>query len=177
MKTGLASTPTDLRIGGFPGADELAMLRAWYVGMPFRKAVERYLPQRFRAGQSARGVLGGIRRRLAKVAQQVGRPDLAAAFEHPDGERLREVKTVAAAIGILWHARLPVPQIAEFCHYQRGMCYCRYRGGGIGLRRANHQGWEYLYVIPHELRLDIRPCETCIHPRQLRNRSIRTPYE
>lgn len=66
------------------------MLRAWYAGTPVRKAVERYLPQRVGAGRSARGVFGGIRRRLAKVARQVGRPDLAAVFEHPDGERLRE---------------------------------------------------------------------------------------
>jgi site-specific recombinase XerD len=64
-------------------------------------------------GRSARGVLRGIRRRLAKVARQVGRPDLAAVFEHPDGERLREAKTVADAIEILRHARLPVPQISD----------------------------------------------------------------
>jgi len=74
--------------------------------------VERYLPQRVGAGQSARGVLGGVRRRLAKVARRVGRPDLAAVFAHLDGERLREAKTVADAIRVLRHARVPVPQIS-----------------------------------------------------------------
>jgi len=74
--------------------------------------VERYLPQRVGAGQSARGVLGGVRRRLAKVARRVGRPDLAAVFAHLDGERLREAKTVADAIRVLRPARVPVPQIS-----------------------------------------------------------------
>jgi hypothetical protein len=41
MKTRLTSTPSELRTGDFPDADELAMLRAWYAGMPVRKAVER----------------------------------------------------------------------------------------------------------------------------------------
>jgi len=68
-----ASGSVDAASAGFPDADELAMLRAWYAGMPVRKAVERYLPQRLRAGQSARGVLGGIRRRLATVARQANR--------------------------------------------------------------------------------------------------------
>jgi len=114
MKTRLTSTPSsEPHRVDFPDADELAMLRAWYAGTPVRKAVERYLPQRVGAGRSARGVLGGVRRRLAKVARQVGRPDLAGVFEHPDGERLREVKAVAEAIEILRHARLPVPQISD----------------------------------------------------------------
>lgn len=62
------SSPID-----FPDADELAMLRAWYAGMPVRKAVGRYLLERIGAGQSARGVLGAARRRLAKIARQAGR--------------------------------------------------------------------------------------------------------
>jgi hypothetical protein len=114
MKTRLTSIPSTGSISaGFPDTDELAALCAWYAGMPVRKAVERYLPERVGAGQSARGVPGGIRRRLAKVARQVGRPDLATVFAHPDGERLREAKAVADAIGILRHARLPVPQISD----------------------------------------------------------------
>lgn len=31
---------------GFPDADELAILRAWYSGLPVRQAVARYLPAR-----------------------------------------------------------------------------------------------------------------------------------
>ncbi|MFM0047512.1 phage integrase family protein [Paraburkholderia sediminicola] len=114
MKTRLTPTPSpEPRSVDFPDADELAMLRAWYAGMPVRKAVERYLTDRVGAGQSARGVLGAVRRRLAKIARQVGRPDLAAVFAHPDGERLREARAVADAIEILRHARLPVPQISD----------------------------------------------------------------
>ncbi len=88
MKTRLTSIPSpEPRSVDFPDADELAMLRAWYAGMPVRKAVERYLPDRIGAGQSARGLLGKLRRRLAKFARQVCRADLAAVFEHADGER------------------------------------------------------------------------------------------
>ncbi|WP_408243429.1 MULTISPECIES: hypothetical protein [Paraburkholderia] len=90
MKMRLTSTPSsEPRLVDFPDADELAMLRAKYVGMPVRKAAERYVPDRIGAGQSARGLLGGLRRRLAKFARQVGRPDLAAVFERTDGERFR----------------------------------------------------------------------------------------
>ena len=114
MKTRLtAAGSVDAAPAGFPDADELAVLRAWYAGMPVRKAVERYLPQRLGAGQSARGVLGGIRRRLANVARQVGRPDLVVVFKRPDGERLQEAIGVVEAIGILQHARPPLPQISD----------------------------------------------------------------
>jgi len=114
MKTRLTSTPSpESRPVEFPDADELAMLRAWYAGMPVRKAAERYLPDRVGAGHSARGVLGGIRRRLAKFARQVGRPELGAVFEHTEGEHLREAKAVADAIEVLRHARLPTPQITD----------------------------------------------------------------
>lgn len=114
MKMRLTSTPSpEPRPVDFPDAHELAMLRAWYAGMPVRKAAERYVPDRIAAAQSARGVLGGIRRRLAKVARQVGRPDLAAVFEHPDGERFREAKAVADAIEVLRHAGPPSPQISD----------------------------------------------------------------
>ncbi|MFM0074575.1 site-specific integrase [Paraburkholderia sediminicola] len=114
MKTRLTPTPSpESRPVGFPDADELAMLRAWYAGMPVRKAVERYLPNRIEAGQSARGILGGIRRRLVRVAHHVGRSDLATVLEHADGERLREARGVTDAIEVLRHARMPVPQISD----------------------------------------------------------------
>ncbi|MFM0213893.1 site-specific integrase [Paraburkholderia sediminicola] len=112
MKTRQTPSP-EPHPADFPDADELAMLRAWYAGMPVRQAVERYLPACIGAGQSARGVLGAVRRRLAKVARQVSRPDLATVFAHPDGERLREAKTVAEALEVLRHARMPTPQISD----------------------------------------------------------------
>ncbi|WP_176050998.1 site-specific integrase [Burkholderia sp. BCC1644] len=98
---------------GFPDADELAALRAWYAGMTVRQAVERYLPDRLGEGRSARGVIGAIRRRLVRVARQAGRPDLAERLGHPDGERVREAKAATEAIGLLRHARAPFPQISD----------------------------------------------------------------
>ncbi|SFU24864.1 hypothetical protein [Paraburkholderia aspalathi] len=100
MKTRLTPTPSpEPRPVDFPDADELAMLRAWYAGMPVRKAVERYLPERVGAGQSARGVLGGIRRKLVKAWT-----DLAAILGLPDRERLREAKTTVEAIELFRYA-------------------------------------------------------------------------
>ncbi|KWF72038.1 phage integrase family protein [Burkholderia pseudomultivorans] len=116
MKPRLAppsSTDSSAASAGFPDADELAALRAWYAGMPVRQAVERYLPARLGDGRSARGVIGGIRRRLVRIARQVGRPDLAERLGHSDGERLREAKAAAEAIAQLRHARAPVPQISD----------------------------------------------------------------
>ncbi|KWF02892.1 phage integrase family protein [Burkholderia pseudomultivorans] len=116
MKPRLAppsSTDSSAASAGFPDADELAALRAWYAGMPVRQAVERYLPARLGDGRSARGVIGGIRRRLVRIARQVGRPDLAERLGHPDGERLREAKAAAEAIALLRHARAPMPQISD----------------------------------------------------------------
>ncbi|WP_332389378.1 phage integrase family protein, partial [Burkholderia ubonensis] len=105
--------PTESAPAGFPDADELAALRAWYAGMTVRDAVERYLPDRLGARRSARGVLGGIRRRLVRAAQSARRPDLARVLSHPEGERLREAKAVAEAIEILRHARAPSPHIGD----------------------------------------------------------------
>ncbi|MBN3789593.1 site-specific integrase [Burkholderia sp. Ac-20353] len=98
---------------GFPDADELAALRAWYAGLAIRQAVARYLPERIGDGRSARGVIGGIRRRLVRIARDVGRLDLAAVLTHADGERLREAKAVGEAIEALRHARAPAPQISD----------------------------------------------------------------
>ena len=115
MKTRLVQAPaqpsTEPR--GFPDADELAMLRAWYAGLPVREAVERYLPSRLGDGKSARGVLGALRRRLLSVARAAHRDDLAALLDHPADERGRHAKAVAQAIDILRATRPPEPQIAD----------------------------------------------------------------
>ncbi|MGY6236204.1 site-specific integrase [Burkholderia ambifaria] len=100
-------------LAGFPDADELAALRAWYAGMTVRQAVERYLPGRLGEGRSARGVIGTIRRRLVRVARQAGRPDLAEQLGHADRERMQMAKAATDAIGVLRHARAPVPQISD----------------------------------------------------------------
>ncbi|MGF6545778.1 phage integrase family protein [Paraburkholderia youngii] len=98
---------------GFPDADELAVLRAWYAGSPVREAVKRYQPASLGDGKSARGVLGRIRRRLQAIARNAHRDDLATLFDHPVDDRARQAKAVAHAIELLRTARAPEPQITD----------------------------------------------------------------
>jgi site-specific recombinase XerD len=112
MKTRLTASRDSVPLD-FPDADELAALRAWYAGMPARRAVERYLPRRAGEGRSARAVIGHVRRSLVAVAQRVQRADLTALLECPPTERVGHAEAVAHAIEILRHARPPEPQIAD----------------------------------------------------------------
>ncbi|ACC76536.1 phage integrase family protein (plasmid) [Paraburkholderia phymatum STM815] len=115
MKTRLTLpvAPAADAITGFPDADELAVLRAWYAGVSVRQAVARYLPAALGHGRSARGVLGRIRRKLFDVARATHRDDLVALLSHSAGERAQHAKAVAQAIDILRTARPPEPQIAD----------------------------------------------------------------
>ena len=96
-----------------PDAASLSALRAWYEGVPSRQAVMRYLGARMEPGQSARGVLGRLRRQLASLARDRHRGDLAALFEHPEGERARHARAVARAIDVLRDTPTPVPLIGD----------------------------------------------------------------
>ncbi|ALL67856.1 Integrase [Paraburkholderia caribensis MBA4] len=98
---------------GFPDADELAALRGWYAGLSTREAVSRYLPGRTGNRQSARGILGRIRRALAAVARNVHREDLVALLEQPGTTRTRNAKKVTHVIEELRHARPPEPLISD----------------------------------------------------------------
>ena len=114
MKTRLtlpSLTPAAPR--GFPDADGLAALRAWYAGLAVREAVARYLPARLGEGRSARGVLGRIRRQLIAFAREVHRDELATLLAHPAAERHGHAKAVAEAIDVLRHARVPEPHIGD----------------------------------------------------------------
>ena len=86
---------------GIPQADELAALRAWLEGIDARSAVVRYLGQSKATGQSSRGMLSSIRRRLASHARAVGRPDLADEVEATGTVRTERARAVAAAIETL----------------------------------------------------------------------------
>jgi site-specific recombinase XerD len=114
MKTRLpspsASAPTP---DGFPDADSLAALRAWYAGLPAREAVVRYLPGNTAMGQSARGILGRIRRQLVAVARNCHREDLAALFQHDATGRIERGKAVTHAIDVLRSLSPPEPQISD----------------------------------------------------------------
>lgn len=105
------SAPADP--AGFPDAASLAALRAWYEGLPARDAVVRYLGERKASGQSARGILGHIRRQLADYARRRQRPDLAAWFEHSAAERIGRAKAVGQAIDVLRRLPPPQPQISD----------------------------------------------------------------
>ena len=84
-----------------PNAACLSALRAWYEGMHSRDAVMRYLSDRIAPGQSARGVLGGLRRQLIDLARARHRNDLAAVFEHPE----RVASAGAPATRVQWCGR------------------------------------------------------------------------
>lgn len=109
----LLPAPDSIEPAGFPDADELAVLRAWYAGVGVRQAVERYRPSALCDGRSARGVLGRIRRKLIALARAAHRDDLATLLSHAPAERTRHAKPVAQAIDILRTARPPEPQIAD----------------------------------------------------------------
>lgn len=65
-----------------------------------------------RAGHSARGVLGQIRRALVAAAQRAHRR-CAVLLDHPASKRTRHAKEVAHTIGQLRHARPPEPLVAD----------------------------------------------------------------
>ena len=98
---------------GFPDADALAALRAWYAGLDSRAAVDRYLGSSRATGQSSRGMLGHIRRQLAAFARSRHRPDLADVFEQTSDDRQQLAEAVERAIEMLRFLPAPQPQITD----------------------------------------------------------------
>jgi site-specific recombinase XerD len=97
----------------FPNEAELAAIRAWYAGLSSRETVARYLSQQKSAGQSARGMLGLIRRRLIRIAHQRHRADLAAMLDQPEGERTKHARAAVNAIEKLRATPAPIPTITD----------------------------------------------------------------
>lgn len=97
----------------FPDAASLAALRAWYEGLSARDAVVRYLGERKASGQSARGILGHIRRQLSDFARRRQRQDLADLFEHGAAERVGRAKAISQAVDLLRHLPSPQPQVGD----------------------------------------------------------------
>ncbi|WP_080647946.1 site-specific integrase [Variovorax atrisoli] len=98
---------------GVPGVAALAALRAWYAGMSATNAVEQYLPHYIEHRQSARTVLGDIRRQLASHARRCWRNDLAQLFMHPPSERHKHVRNVMTAIESLRGLEVPQPLVTD----------------------------------------------------------------
>ena len=103
----------DKRADGFPGEAELAALRGWYAGLSSRESVARYLETQKVSGESSRGIIGGIRRQLTRIARRRHRSDLVALLDHPVNERAQHAKTVAHAIEALRIASEPTPKITD----------------------------------------------------------------
>lgn len=97
----------------FPDAASLAALRAWYEGVPARDAVEHYLDQSKVDGQSARGILGCVRRRLVDLAKHRHRHDLAAVFGHAGSVRSESARAVLLAIDQLRASATRTPLIGD----------------------------------------------------------------
>ena len=97
----------------FPDAASLAALRAWHAGLSSRQAVAQYLGEERAHGQSSRAVLGRMRRRLAALARERGRDDLAALFEMPASERVEQGRAADRAIEVLRALPIPRPAITD----------------------------------------------------------------
>ncbi len=96
-----------------PDPASLSALHAWYAGVSAREAVERYCSQALEGGQSARGVIGRIRRQLAGFALSRHRADLAQLFQCAVGERSRHRKAATRALDILPTLEIPQPQVSD----------------------------------------------------------------
>ena len=110
MKTRRSVTPTALAL---PDADALSALRAWHEGLSSREAVERFIATRLVPGESARGVIGRIRREVYAFARSQHRDDVAELFAGPACKGVATARAVAAAIELLRTAALPTPLIGD----------------------------------------------------------------
>jgi site-specific recombinase XerD len=113
MKTRETSAPPTRETDGFPSADELAALRAWYAGLSAREAVQRYLGQKRATGQSSRAMLSAVRVALARYALARQRGDLAEPFEHDAAKRVARARAAAHAIELLRDLPMPAPCITD----------------------------------------------------------------
>lgn len=100
-------------VPGWPDADSIAALRAWYSGLSSRRAVERYLPGAVGEGRSARGVLGAVRRRVVAFARSRHRTEWVELLTHPDSERRARSKSALRALELLPALPSPEPLITD----------------------------------------------------------------
>jgi site-specific recombinase XerD len=107
------SAPDDAQQDACPDAASLAALRAWYAGLSAREAVELYLQDRRAEGESSRGLLGALRRRLIALARRRHREDLATLFDHSVSERIKRARAVVRAIELLPSLPMPEPLIGD----------------------------------------------------------------
>lgn len=98
---------------GFPSAAEVAALRAWYEGLSSQEAVSRYLGAAKADGESSRGILGDIRKRLASFAKERHQPDLVKLFTHRDADRAKVARSAIRAMDVLSNIPMPFPMVGD----------------------------------------------------------------
>jgi site-specific recombinase XerD len=104
----LPASPAD-----FPGASELAALRAWYQGLETREAVGRYLDKSVAPGDSSRAIIRRIRTQLCQLATARSRPDLAQLMRHKESQRTTLARPVFQAIETLRSTPPALPKIGD----------------------------------------------------------------
>lgn len=108
-QTAAVAVPAGAPGPALPARDELAAFKAWFEGLSAREAVTRYLSQVKADGQSSRGMLGSIRRRLVAAAIGRRRDDLAAVIAAAERDRLRPSPRVAARLAEAMDAVVRAP--------------------------------------------------------------------
>ncbi len=102
------------RFTRFPSADELAAFRASMEGIGSREAVERFAPKLLGSGESARAVLGRIRRALQKAARDRGHPEIVDLFDSTKTRPgTRRAATIASAIEALRTSQARAPFLGD----------------------------------------------------------------
>jgi site-specific recombinase XerD len=96
-----------------PDAAAMSALRAWHEGVSSSDAVGRYLADRRAAGQSARGLIGSIRRQLGAFAKSRRRLDLVPLFTGPGKKGAAAAREVAVAMEQLRGAAVPRPLMGD----------------------------------------------------------------
>lgn len=97
----------------WPDEASLAAFRAWLQGVPSRAAVDRYLPHRRAAGESARSVIGRVKRQLVAFATSRAQTDLADTLAACSPMERKLAKAAAAAIETLRGMPIPQPLIGD----------------------------------------------------------------
>ncbi|HRD98054.1 MAG TPA: phage integrase family protein, partial [Rubrivivax sp.] len=113
MENALSAPPSMPADPTWPDEAALAAFRAWLQGVPSRAAVDRYQPDRWTAGASARSVIGRVKRQLANFATSRAQADLAATLTAVSPSDRRLAKAAAAAIEALRGMPPPQPLIGD----------------------------------------------------------------
>lgn len=97
----------------FPGAAEIAALRARLQGVAAVDVVNHYVPQRVQRGGAAREILGAIRRDLVQYARIRGRDDLAQVVARSATGGAKALPQLERALELLRALPLPPPRITD----------------------------------------------------------------